>query len=71
MIETDFALREDFISFTRLLLLPDDDWEKARGKCRPPKPKLDAEVLGIIAETLQRRKASYPTTLEVFSHLLP
>ncbi|KZV66693.1 SET domain-containing protein [Peniophora sp. CONT] len=58
------TLPEDFISFTRLLSLPQPEWEKVKKKGKLPKPKMDEGIADIAEQTLQRRLAQYPTTLE-------
>ena len=64
-MHTDCELPEEFISFTRLLLLPKDEWEKTAKKSKLPKPKLDKDVLAIAVDVLQKRLRDYPTTMEV------
>lgn len=53
------------ISFVKLLLLPQADWEKAREKSKPPKSKLEGILYDILISTLEKRLAEYPTTIEV------
>ena len=65
MLETNLELPESLISLLRLLLSPDDEWEKARDKGKPPKPKIDERVLTLILSVLRRRLEEYPTSLEV------
>ncbi|KAF9010631.1 hypothetical protein BDQ17DRAFT_1234041 [Cyathus striatus] len=62
--EYDFAISPGFLSLVRLLLLHDDEWKKAKDKGKPPKPKVDVEVLKCISGVLQRRLQEYPTTPE-------
>jgi SET domain-containing protein 6 len=49
----------------RLLVSPDSEWEKARDKGKPPKPKIDPQVLSLILPVLRRRLEQYPTSFEV------
>ena len=65
MLETDLELPEALISMVRLLLLPDDEWAKARDKGKPPKPKVDPQLLSLVLLVLRRRLEEYPTSLEV------
>ena len=60
MIEAeDLEIPPPLISFTRLLLLSPEDWEKAKEKQKLPKPKLSDEdgstILVVISQGLQRR----------------
>ena len=65
MLETDLELPEALISMIRLLLLPDGEWVKVRDKGRPPKPKVDPQLLSLVLLVLRRRLEEYPTSLEV------
>jgi len=67
VLEIDMELPEPFISLIRLLLLPPDEWVKARdkGKIPKPKPKLDATTLRVTQDILERRLALYPTSIQV------
>ncbi|KAJ7071925.1 SET domain-containing protein [Mycena amicta] len=47
----------------RLLRLNSDEWAQAVSKDKVPKPKLDAEVLGVVVRVLERRLNEYPTML--------
>ncbi|KAF8160689.1 hypothetical protein B0H34DRAFT_697698 [Crassisporium funariophilum] len=64
VIEYDLELPMAFTSFIRLILLR-SEWEKAKEKARPPRPKADAQTLGILQKLLDRRIAQYPTTIRV------
>jgi len=70
VLETNLELPESLISLLRLLLSPDDEWEKARDKGKPPKPKIDGRVLTLILSVLRRRLEEYPTSLEFDAALL-
>ena len=65
----DLEIPPPLISFARLLLLSPEDWEKAKEKQKPPKPKLGEEegstVLVVINQGLQRRLDQFPSTIEV------
>jgi SET domain-containing protein 6 len=65
VLESDLELPSELVSFVRLLLLPLDEWTKARDKSKPPKPKVDAEALEIIHDVLDRRLKGYCTTVKV------
>ncbi|VDB84932.1 unnamed protein product [Peniophora sp. CBMAI 1063] len=64
------VLPEDFVSFARLLLLPQAEWEKVKRKGKLPKPKMDDAIADVAERSLQRRLAQYPTTLEEDEALL-
>jgi SET domain-containing protein 6 len=70
ILEGDSALPipETLIRLVRLLLLPQHEWEKVRDKGKPPKPKIDTEILDIAINVLVRRLAQYPTTIPVSQH---
>ncbi|OSD07030.1 SET domain-containing protein [Trametes coccinea BRFM310] len=70
VFHTDCALPEEFISFTRLLLLPKDEWEKTAKKSKLPKPKIDSDVLTVAGQVLEKRLSEYPTTIEDDEKLL-
>lgn len=65
IIGTDCQLPEDLISFIRLLLQTDMEWEKTKKKSKLPKPSLDAEVFPVAIELLVKRLSEYPTTVQV------
>ncbi|KAE9389886.1 SET domain-containing protein, partial [Gymnopus androsaceus JB14] len=64
VLDTDYECPEEMISLIRLLYLSPDEWEKARGKGKPPKPKLDLQVLDLLVIILQKRLAQYPLTIK-------
>lgn len=66
--DLDLEYPDAALSITRLLLLSDAEWEKVQGKGKPPKPKADAEVLGLLAKVIENRLGQYPTSLEVSQH---
>ena len=60
------------VSLIRLVTVPPTEWEKAREKGKPPKPKADTFVLQVIADALTQRLEKYPTTIEVrFARVIP
>lgn len=61
----DLEIPPSIISIIRLLLLPDEEWEKTREKAKPPKPKMDAVVLTVLHDVLQKRLKEYPTSIQV------
>ncbi|KAJ3809029.1 hypothetical protein F5876DRAFT_44779 [Lentinula aff. lateritia] len=64
VLGTDYEIPEAMISLTRLLYLSSDEWEKVQEKSKPPKPKLDSQVLNLILVVLQKRIAQYPSTMK-------
>ncbi|KAI0358637.1 SET domain-containing protein [Trametes cingulata] len=70
VLQTDCELPQELVSFTRLLLLPKDEWVKTAKKSKLPKPKIDKDVLTIAVEVLEKRLKEYPTTLEEDEKLL-
>ncbi|PSR99044.1 hypothetical protein PHLCEN_2v4201 [Hermanssonia centrifuga] len=70
IIGTDCQLPEDLISFIRLLLQTDMEWEKTKKKSKLPKPSLDAEVFPVAIELLVKRLSEYPTTVQEDESLL-
>jgi hypothetical protein len=65
VLESDLELPPELVSLVRLLLLPLDEWTKAKDKSKPPKPKADAEALEIIHDVLDKRLKGYRTTVKV------
>jgi len=65
VIESDFAVPDELISFVKLVSCPKDEWEKVRLKSKPPKPKLDISVFPLLVDVLQKRLERYPTRLQV------
>lgn len=66
----DLEIPPSIISVIRLLLLPDEEWEKIKEKAKPPKPKMDAVALTVLHEVLQRRLKEYPTSIQDDEQLL-
>ena len=62
----DFSneLPEEMTSFVRLLMMSVPEWEKAKGKSKLPKPKVNDAVLTVVADVVRRRLGEYPTTIE-------
>jgi hypothetical protein len=69
VLESDLELPPELISLVRLLLLPLDEWTRARDKGKPPKPKADLEALNIIHDVLAQRLKGYPTTVKVHEYV--
>ncbi|KIK69268.1 hypothetical protein GYMLUDRAFT_214349 [Collybiopsis luxurians FD-317 M1] len=63
-LDMDYEIPESMISLTRLLHLSTDEWEKAREKGKPPKPKLDTQALDVLVTVLRKRLGQYPTSVE-------
>ena len=65
----DFSneLPEEMTSFVRLLMMSVPEWEKAKGKSKLPKPKVNDAVLTVVADVVRRRLGEYPTTIEAGS----
>lgn len=65
IVDTNCELPPDLISFTRLLLQPQAEWEKTRSKSKLPKATLDSDISAIAISVLEKRLTEYPTTVEV------
>jgi len=63
--ESDLEPPDPLLSFIRLLMLPQDEWEKIKKKGKPPKPKTDAVALGLVCDVLVKRLDLYSTTIQV------
>ncbi|KZT58927.1 SET domain-containing protein [Calocera cornea HHB12733] len=63
VFDTTCDLPEDMLSLIRLLLLTQEEWEKAQSKGKPPRPKLDEKSYEVAKAALQKRLAMYPLTL--------
>jgi SET domain-containing protein 6 len=70
ILDADLDIPDTMISLIKLVLLSPGEWEKARNKGKPPKPKVDIEVLGIIVKILTQRLKEYHTTLQHDEELL-
>jgi hypothetical protein len=64
VVDDSNELPEEMTSFVRLLMMSVPEWEKAKGKSKLPKPKVDDAVLSVVADVVRRRLGEYPTTLE-------
>lgn len=69
-METDHELPDELVSFCRLLLQSQSEWEKTKSKSKLPKAKVDESILSTIADALERRLAEYPTSVEVTEFLI-
>ena len=67
---SDPSLPTDLGSLLRLLLMPQPEWIKTKTKEKPPKPKLDVEVIPVATEMLEKRLGMYETTIEVSESFL-
>ncbi|KAF9001800.1 SET domain-containing protein [Hymenopellis radicata] len=56
-LDSDLEIPPALISLVKLISLSPDDWPKLKSKGKPPKPKLDQEVLA-------RRLAQYATSVQ-------
>ena len=65
VIESDLEIPPVLIAFVRLLIIEAGEWEKARDKGKPPKPKVDENILSILQDVFRERLKLYPTDLEV------
>jgi len=63
-VEPSLELPPEMVSLVRLLLLPLDEWEKARNKGKPPQPKFNLDVLNTVHDVLNQRLKEYLTTIE-------
>ncbi|THH18749.1 hypothetical protein EW146_g2289 [Bondarzewia mesenterica] len=70
VLEMNYELPNELISFVRLLLLPVSEWSKIRVKSRLPKAKIDDKILSVAINVLKRRIAEYSTTYEEDERLL-
>ncbi|PCH36002.1 SET domain-containing protein [Wolfiporia cocos MD-104 SS10] len=70
VLGTDCDFPDDLVSFVRLMLLPRNEWEKTKMKSKLPKAKVDAQVLSIVKEVLERRLQEYSTTAQDDEKLL-
>ncbi|KAF7967425.1 hypothetical protein HWV62_19045 [Athelia sp. TMB] len=70
ILEDELDIPEAMVSLIRLLLLTADEWERIRAKGKPPKAKLDADVLLLVSQVLHRRLQEYATTLEADTMIL-
>ncbi|KAF7305874.1 Ribosomal lysine N-methyltransferase 4 [Mycena chlorophos] len=70
ILESDHQIPPALISLIRLLQLDETDWGKTVEKDKPPKPKLDAESMGVVIRVLERRLGEYPTTIDADLALL-
>ncbi len=68
-LDSDLEIPPALISLVKLISLSSDDWPKLKSKGKPPKPKLDQEVVEVLQEVLARRLAQYATSVQVRSHL--
>ncbi|KAG9100063.1 hypothetical protein FRC06_004569 [Ceratobasidium sp. 370] len=62
-LDTSTLLPPALLSFAQLMLLSSTEWEHAREKEKPPKPK-SPNVHTSVHEALTKRLAMYPTTLQ-------
>lgn len=52
------------LAFTQLIL-HDAEWERAKAKRKPPKPKQEELCLRVLEEAIMIKLQEYPTTLQV------
>jgi len=64
VVDSSDELPEEMTSFVRLLMMSAPEWEKAKGRSKLPKAKVDDTVLSVAADVVRRRLGEYPTTLE-------
>ncbi|EJU04346.1 hypothetical protein DACRYDRAFT_114691 [Dacryopinax primogenitus] len=63
VLDVTYSVPDEMLSLVRLLLLNQEDWEKAQSKGKPPKPKLDEKSYEVLLVVLQKRLAMYPISL--------
>jgi len=63
MIESDCEVPAILLSLARLFLLSTSEWEKLKSQSKPPKAKLEPEVLQVLITTLHLRLKLYPNDL--------
>ncbi|KAF8629886.1 hypothetical protein AX15_003242 [Amanita polypyramis BW_CC] len=64
IIESDHEIPVVMLSLVRLFLLPEADWERAKSKSKPPKAKLEPDVLQVLITTFRQRLEKYPSSLD-------
>jgi SET domain-containing protein 6 len=64
-LDLDVELPDAMVSLIRLLMMPPDQWTKARDKGKVPKATLDDAVLRIVLDVLEKRLTLYPTSMMV------
>jgi len=71
VLDLESPVPDVLISFSKLLLISEDDWEKGKSKGKPPKPKLDDDrTVSVILDALRKRLRDYPTSFETDEELL-
>ncbi|TFK85823.1 SET domain-containing protein [Polyporus arcularius HHB13444] len=70
ILRTDCELPEELVSFLRLLLQSEDEWQKTAKKSKLPKPKVDKDVLDIAVDVIEARLKAYPTFIKDDEKLL-
>ncbi len=65
MIESDCEVPAILLSLARLFLLSAPEWEKLKSESKPPKAKLEPDVLQVVITTLHLRLELYPNDLTV------
>lgn len=64
-LDYDLEIPPAMMSLVKLISLSSEEWQKVKGKGKPPKAKLDQDVAEVLRIVLQRRLKQYPTSLEV------
>ena len=62
VLDTDPILPVAMMSLIRLLLLTQEEWEKAREKGRPPKAKFDLQVSELLRRIFEIRLSTYQSS---------
>ncbi|KAF8629219.1 hypothetical protein AX17_005802 [Amanita inopinata Kibby_2008] len=70
VIEAEHEVPPLLLSLIRLFLLSKSEWEGTRRKSKPPRAKMEADVLVILIATLHQRLKAYQTNIEEDEKLL-
>jgi SET domain-containing protein 6 len=65
VLDFEVELPDAMISLIRLLMMPADQWTKARDKGKVLRHTLDDAILRIVQEVLDKRLAMYRTSIMV------
>ncbi|KAK2464170.1 hypothetical protein APHAL10511_003627 [Amanita phalloides] len=70
VIESDYEVPAVMLSLIRLFLLSKSEWEKTKIKSKPPKAKMEPDVIQVLITILQQRMKKYPSGLNDDESLL-
>ncbi|KAG7098312.1 hypothetical protein E1B28_000273 [Marasmius oreades] len=69
-VESTGDISEPMLLLVRLLVLPGDEWKKAKQKRKLPKARADTQCLEIVRRVLENRLSQYPTSVKDDESLL-